>query len=86
MYNKFNEFPIIKNLDAEVDYEVITLKEQAYKVCATCINFEATKTKCGMQYRCKRLGFDTKPSYSFNCWNPKDHVLKLMKKRIKEEL
>ena len=61
------------------------LKEQKYKVCATCINFEAIKTKCGMQYRCKRLGFDTKPSYSFNCWDPKAHVIKLMKGRLTEK-
>ena len=61
--------------------EVYSMKEQIYKVCATCINFEAIKTESGMKYRCKRLGFDTKPSHSFDCWDPKPHVKKLMEKR-----
>lgn len=60
------------------------MEEKQYKVCATCKNFEAIKTAAGMQYYCKRLGFDTKPSYSFNCWDPKAHVLQLMKKRANE--
>lgn len=61
------------------------MNEQKYKVCATCIHFEAIKTECGMKYRCKRLGFDTKPSYSFDCWDPKPHVIELMEKRKREE-
>ncbi|KIL48882.1 hypothetical protein KP77_20930 [Jeotgalibacillus alimentarius] len=34
-----------------------------------------------MLYFCKRLGYETKPDYRFNCWEPKEHVKKLMEKR-----
>lgn len=60
------------------------MKEKTFHVCATCINFEISKTESGMNYRCKRLGFETKPSYSFNCWDPKPRVKKLMDKRKRE--
>lgn len=33
-----------------------------------------------MVYSCSRLGYETKPTYTFNCWDPKDHVLRLMEK------
>ncbi|APH04668.1 hypothetical protein A9C19_07860 [Bacillus weihaiensis] len=52
-----------------------------YKVCATCIHFEAKRQGREMVYYCSRLNYATKPTYSFNCWNPKDHVIKLMEKR-----
>ena len=68
-------------VDKSVDKGVHKMKQQEYKVCATCINFDATKTNGGMKYRCLRLGFDTKPSYSFDCWDPKPHVIKLMETR-----
>ncbi len=51
-----------------------------YHCCATCENFSATKTENGMQYKCVRLGFDTKPSYQFDCWSPKEHIKKLIEK------
>lgn len=31
-----------------------------------------------MKYRCGRLGFETKTTYQFDCWNPKEQVRKLM--------
>lgn len=52
-----------------------------YHVCATCIHFIASKTEHKMLYRCERLGYETKPTYSFNCWQPKEHVIRLMNKR-----
>ncbi|KAB2338258.1 hypothetical protein F7731_01450 [Cytobacillus depressus] len=54
---------------------------QAFHACATCIHFEASKCEKGMTYRCKRLGYETKPNYQFQCWTPKEHVKKLMEKR-----
>nr|WP_270182500.1 hypothetical protein [Alkalihalobacillus sp. CinArs1] len=52
-----------------------------YHCCATCIHFEIVKNP-RTSYRCKRLGFETKPTYRFDCWEPKDVV----KKRIKKDL
>lgn len=51
-----------------------------FHVCATCIHFSADKRQNGMLYRCQRLGYETKPNYSFSCWTPKEHVKKLMAK------
>ncbi|MCP8616140.1 hypothetical protein [Salirhabdus salicampi] len=52
-----------------------------YHCCATCIHFEAIKQKpSGMVYRCVRLGYETKPSYQFRCWDPKEHIVKLINK------
>lgn len=51
-----------------------------FHCCATCVNYEVKRER-GMQiYRCSRLGFDTKPTYQFNCWDPKEAVKKLMDK------
>ncbi|WP_409298400.1 hypothetical protein V1498_09050 [Peribacillus sp. SCS-26] len=33
-----------------------------------------------MKYKCTRLGFDTMPRYQFNCWKPKEQVVRLIKK------
>ncbi|GLY09748.1 hypothetical protein Bbad01_09640 [Bacillus badius] len=35
-----------------------------------------------MRYYCARLQYETKPAYQFNCWNPKDQVVKLLKKKL----
>jgi hypothetical protein len=55
--------------------------ERSFHVCATCIHFRAERAGGKMEYRCGRLGYETKPHYQFNCWVPKDNVKKLMKKR-----
>ncbi|AZB43278.1 hypothetical protein CEF21_13740 [Bacillus sp. FJAT-42376] len=52
-----------------------------YQCCAACIHFRAEKTGSGMTYFCSRLGFETRPEYSFSCWTPKKEVIKLMEKR-----
>ncbi|AKP47518.1 MULTISPECIES: hypothetical protein [Bacillus] len=57
-----------------------------FHACATCIHFSAEKTESGMLFRCLRLGYETKTYYRFNCWTPKDHVRKLMKKEKGEVL
>ncbi|PAD68105.1 hypothetical protein CHH83_15520 [Bacillus sp. 7586-K] len=57
------------------------MKKDAYHVCATCIHFRAFRSNSKMKYICNRLLYETKPSYSFSCWEPKEHVKKLMKKR-----
>ncbi|EIT85272.1 hypothetical protein A374_11030 [Fictibacillus macauensis ZFHKF-1] len=59
------------------------MKGKNFHCCATCVNFVAEKTASRMQYRCERLGFDTLPSYQFNCWEPKDHIKKLMTQQKK---
>ncbi|UCZ55427.1 hypothetical protein LGQ02_10760 [Bacillus shivajii] len=51
-----------------------------FHCCATCIHFRAQKTKERMTYYCSRLGYETKPTYEFNCWEPKEQVKKLMEK------
>ncbi|KAB7709239.1 hypothetical protein F9802_02190 [Bacillus aerolatus] len=55
-----------------------------FHACATCRHFQPVKQEKGMRYFCSRLQYETKPNYKFNCWDPKDEVIKLMKKRIEE--
>ncbi|PFG03174.1 hypothetical protein [Bacillus sp. es.036] len=50
-----------------------------FHCCATCIHFEVVKS-ARTTYRCGRLGFETKPTYQFNCWEPKEIVKKRMEK------
>lgn len=47
-----------------------------YHCCATCKHFSAVKTEKGMRYTCIRLGFETRPEYKFDCWNPREDILK----------
>ncbi|MBB6452313.1 hypothetical protein HNQ94_000758 [Salirhabdus euzebyi] len=54
--------------------------KRKFHCCATCTHFLPIKEEKGTRYTCKRLGYDTKPTYQFNCWNPKPHVKKLMEK------
>lgn len=54
---------------------------KTYQVCATCIHFKTVRLKSKLTYLCGRLNFETKPDYSFQCWDPQKHVIKLMKKR-----
>ncbi|MBP0727012.1 hypothetical protein J5Y03_17780 [Bacillus sp. RG28] len=55
----------------------------SFHVCATCVHFLAKRTDAKMTYICSRLGFETKTSYSFKCWEPKPTVVQLMEKRKK---
>ncbi|MCM3236758.1 hypothetical protein M3589_03365 [Heyndrickxia oleronia] len=56
------------------------MKKNRFHVCATCIHFHAEKLDHGMHYSCSRLGYETKPNYTFDCWTPKDHIIKLIEK------
>ncbi|AST91649.1 hypothetical protein ACWE42_13245 [Sutcliffiella cohnii] len=52
-----------------------------FHACATCKHFRVNKESTKTTYKCGRLGYETKPAYQFHCWDPKDVVLQLMKKR-----
>lgn len=57
-----------------------------FHCCATCKHFLAKKKEeRGMAYICVRLGYETKPTYVFSCWDPKENVKRLMEKRLKME-
>ncbi|MCM3763652.1 hypothetical protein M3234_01610 [Neobacillus niacini] len=56
-----------------------------FHCCATCQHFRAEKKEDGMKYYCSRLGYETKPNYQFNCWNPKENIIKLMNKTQKDK-
>ncbi|WHY69197.1 hypothetical protein QNH17_11410 [Neobacillus sp. SuZ13] len=49
-----------------------------FHCCATCRHFKAEKRAEGMHYYCSRLGFETKTSYKFNCWSPKENIKKMI--------
>lgn len=55
-------------------------KGKTYKVCSTCVNFSINRTSKGNEFHCIRLGYETQPHYSFNCWDPKPEVRELMKR------
>jgi hypothetical protein len=57
------------------------MSNNSFHACATCIHYLIEKKNGKVIYKCSRLGYETKPSHQFNCWTPKEHVLKLMKKR-----
>ncbi|NEU30805.1 hypothetical protein GN156_08450 [bacterium LRH843] len=55
--------------------------EKRFHCCATCKHFLAKKKEGGgMEYRCIRLGYETKPSYVFSCWDPTEKVKRIMNK------
>jgi hypothetical protein len=51
-----------------------------FHCCATCNHFKAEKADKGMIYLCRRLGYETKPNFQFNCWNPREEIKKLINK------
>ncbi|KMJ60492.1 hypothetical protein AB685_02175 [Bacillus sp. LL01] len=55
-------------------------KGNRFHACATCKHYQVIKLERGTVYRCSRLGYETKPHFKFNCWQPKENVLQLMKK------
>lgn len=55
-------------------------KGKTFKVCSTCVNFTINQTEAATKFYCARLGYETKPHYSFNCWDPKPKVKELMKR------
>nr|WP_280771448.1 hypothetical protein [Salipaludibacillus daqingensis] len=51
-----------------------------YHCCATCIHFVPLKTNHRTKFYCARLRFETKSHYQFNCWEPKEHIQRLINK------
>ncbi|WML48832.1 hypothetical protein RCG23_01490 [Neobacillus sp. PS3-34] len=51
-----------------------------FHCCAACRHFKAERKNGVMVYNCSRLGYQTMPSYKFNCWDPAEKVKKLMVK------
>ncbi|MCD5323092.1 hypothetical protein LQ226_04980 [Pontibacillus sp. HN14] len=62
--------------DIRVEVEAV----RDFHCCATCVHFTVAKEKGRVKRFCKRLGYETDPRWKFDCWTPKDHVLRLMKK------
>jgi hypothetical protein len=56
-----------------------------FHCCATCQFYFVNKNGRHITYYCSRLKYETKPKYQFNCWQPKAHIIKLMKKRKNSE-
>nr|WP_082195831.1 hypothetical protein [Neobacillus vireti] len=52
-----------------------------FHCCATCRHIKVEKKSERIKYYCSRLGYETKTTYKFNCWSPKDHVIRLMNKK-----
>jgi len=57
------------------------MKDKDFHCCATCRHFKIEKKTEGITYFCSRLGYETKTNYKFDCWNPKEQVIKLLNKR-----
>ncbi|WP_372508828.1 hypothetical protein [Pseudalkalibacillus decolorationis] len=57
------------------------MSDERFHCCASCIHFRTYRGKKPIEYRCQRLGFQTRPEYKFDCWNPKEQVKKLMEKK-----
>lgn len=56
--------------------------KKEYHCCATCIHFRIHKEKGKpIAYFCGRLGYQTKPTYRFDCWTPKEQVKRLQTKK-----
>lgn len=55
-----------------------------FHACATCVNFQISRTESTVKYFCRRLGYETKTHYQFDCWDPKENVKKLMAKASNE--
>ncbi|MGO4886328.1 hypothetical protein ACJ2A9_01095 [Anaerobacillus sp. MEB173] len=56
-----------------------------YHCCASCKWFRVEKNS-GQKttYHCRRLGYATNPKYQFNCWDPKEAVIKRMNRTNSE--
>lgn len=49
-----------------------------YHCCATCRHFSIRRKEDRVEIRCARLGYQTKTSYQFNCWNPREDIRQRM--------
>ncbi|MBM7680225.1 hypothetical protein JOD43_000384 [Pullulanibacillus pueri] len=53
-----------------------------YHHCATCQHFGFRAEENKKYPMCTRLGFDTKPEYQFDCWDPKPRVRAAIQKKL----
>ncbi|MCY0889046.1 MAG: hypothetical protein OWQ59_11395 [Alicyclobacillaceae bacterium] len=51
-----------------------------YHCCATCKHFRVRRTDSGVHAQCARLGYETKASYRFNCWDPRPDIRERIEK------
>lgn len=57
-----------------------------YHCCASCRHLDIQQTEQETRTYCSRLGYETKPNYQFNCWNPKPRVKQAMLKNLAEQI
>ncbi|QRG69515.1 hypothetical protein [Brevibacillus choshinensis] len=56
-----------------------------FHCCASCVHFRIERNAGKVTYRCSRLTYETRPNYQFDCWTPKESVLRLMAARQNED-
>lgn len=56
-------------------------KYSRYHCCASCVHYAVTKRReAEIVPYCARLGYETKPDYQFDCWEPKERVRRAIRK------
>ncbi|TCP24883.1 hypothetical protein EV207_12356 [Scopulibacillus darangshiensis] len=53
-----------------------------YHCCASCRHFRIQTGEGKRVTMCSRLGYETKPGYQFNCWDPKPRVKRAMERKL----
>ncbi|MFC7393869.1 hypothetical protein [Scopulibacillus cellulosilyticus] len=56
-----------------------------YHCCASCRHFRIRSKDGGKISVCSRLGYETKPFYKFNCWDPKPRVQQALENKLDEK-
>ena len=51
------------------------MNDSRFHCCAACIHFRSVRSVDRVRTYCDRLGYETKPTYQFDCWVPNDRVL-----------
>ncbi|MBX5476379.1 MAG: hypothetical protein IRZ18_04555 [Clostridia bacterium] len=44
------------------------------RCCASCVHVGVRRVGGQVRVYCRRLGYDTRPEWRFDCWTPKPHV------------
>lgn len=50
-----------------------------YHCCATCQHFQILREADKPVSLCRRLGYETRPSYKFKCWTPRPDIVQKMR-------
>mgnify|MGYP001260788705 CR=1 FL=1 len=85
-YSKGVNFLDTAELYDNYDYIREALKDinrNDFVITTKCYAYDK-KTAEERKFYCGRLGYETKPHYSFNCWDPKPKVKRLMEKLKRE--